>query len=67
MQQKPPFRRLIRFVDSAGGVQYGDLAPEIKTDKIEGSTVDIVSGSINDGFVNTGQQTTVEKVRDVHS
>jgi hypothetical protein len=56
------FERLIRFVDKAGKTQYGNLGKVMPVREIEGCEVEIVDGSINTAFQNTGKTTRVIKV-----
>jgi transcription initiation factor TFIIH subunit 2 len=56
------FERLIRFVDEKGETRYGNLEKETPTKEIEGSVVEIIDGSIENGFSKTSQKATVKKV-----
>lgn len=57
------FERLIRFVNDAGEIVYGNLEKETPTKEIEGSVVEVIDGSIEKGFSKTSQKATVKKVR----
>ncbi len=56
------FERLIRFEDGKGDIVYGNLENETPTKEIEGSVVEIIDGSLEEGFSKTGQKATVKKV-----
>lgn len=56
------FKRLIRFLDHEGQVNYGDLPSETSTDNIEGSVVSVLAGDLNCGFYRTSESKTISKV-----
>jgi hypothetical protein len=57
------FNYLLRFVDSAGQTRYGNLAAYKPTSEIVGSEVNVLSGSIEEGFSAAGETATVASVR----
>ena len=56
------FERLIRFIDENGTERYGNSPQPVDTDSIVGTSVDVLTGSIVDGFKETGEQNKVRKV-----
>lgn len=56
------FERLIRFEAEDGAVVYGNLEKETPTREIEGSTVEVLEGSVKSGFKKTGDQRKVGKL-----
>lgn len=57
------FDALIRFVDSNGQTQHGNIAPYSPQSQIVGSEVEVLSGNIADGFTKTGKSAIVKSVR----
>lgn len=57
------FERLIRFVDQDDQKIYGYLETSLPADQIVGLEVQVISGSLEAGFVRTDQRATVKKVR----
>lgn len=60
------FNYLVRFVDSNGQTRYGNLSSYKPTSEIVGSEVEVLSGSIEDGFTKTGETATIKSVRSPH-
>ena len=56
------FNYLVRFVDTNGQTRYGDLVSYKPTSEIEGSEVDVLSGSIETGFEKTGEKATIKNL-----
>ena len=56
------FERLIRFEADDGKTYYGNLTKETPTKEIQGSKVDTLEGSFENGFKKTGSQANVSKV-----
>lgn len=56
------FQRLIRFVGEDGILAYGNLPEDVDLLSIEGLEVEVISGSVDDGFQNTSQKARVKKV-----
>ena len=54
--------RFIRFVGKNGVTSYGELPSSAIDGKLEGSTVDVLSGDPFAGLSKTGEQTTIKKV-----
>ncbi|KFY82532.1 hypothetical protein V500_10480 [Pseudogymnoascus sp. VKM F-4518 (FW-2643)] len=54
------FNYLVRFIDSNGQTRYGNLYSYKPTSEIVGSEVDVLSGSIEDGFTKTSEAATVK-------
>jgi hypothetical protein len=52
--------RFVRFVDNSGATVYGEL-PSSATGKLEGNSVEVLSGSPFDGFAKTGKQAAIKK------
>ena len=57
------FDRLIRFEADDGKTYFGDLGKEeVPSKSIEGRKVQLVEGSVENGFKKTGGEATVSKV-----
>ncbi|KAL5349985.1 hypothetical protein ACLOAV_005021 [Pseudogymnoascus australis] len=55
-----PFNYLVRFISSKGQTRYGNLSSYKPTSEIVGSEVNVLSGSIEDGFTKTSEAATVK-------
>ncbi|KXH37428.1 hypothetical protein CSIM01_06196 [Colletotrichum simmondsii] len=55
------FERLIRFVDDEGRTSYGDLDKVLAAKEIVGIQVNVVVGSLQNGFTKTNERRTVKK------
>ena len=58
------FDRLIRFVSEDDKVFYGNLDQVLHSRDIIGRKVEVLAGSLNDGFTKTTSRAKVKKVRD---
>ncbi|KAF2158386.1 hypothetical protein M409DRAFT_71669 [Zasmidium cellare ATCC 36951] len=56
------FERLIRFEDNNTQEQWGNLSEEPKGSSLKGASVELLSGSLQQGFTKTGKQGTVAKL-----
>ncbi|KAG7040304.1 hypothetical protein JMJ77_0009915 [Colletotrichum scovillei] len=56
------FERLIRFVDDEGRTSYGNLDKVLTAKEIIGIQVNVVIGSLQDGFTKTNERRTVKKL-----
>ena len=56
------FERLIRFVDENDNTIYGNLKEALPSQKILGLDVQVLSGSLEDGFLETNKTAKVKKV-----
>lgn len=61
-----PFNYLVRFISSKGQTRYGNLSSYKPTSEIVGSEVNVLNGSIEDGFTKTSEAATVKTVRSFH-
>lgn len=57
-----PFSRLIRFVDDAGEVNFGDLGSSSNVLPEPGLEVDVLSGDIEKGFEKNGEKKKIKSV-----
>ncbi|KAH8692356.1 hypothetical protein BGW36DRAFT_431573 [Talaromyces proteolyticus] len=62
MSKEHNFQRLIRFIDHNGQESHGDLPLGIATDMIEGSTVTLLTGNLEFGFLRTSETGVVTKL-----
>lgn len=53
----------VRFEDERGTTVYGDLPASEVSGKLEGKTVEVLSGEPFTGFTKTGNKATIKKVR----
>jgi transcription initiation factor TFIIH subunit 2 len=60
------FNYLVRFINSNGQTRYGNLSSYKPTSEIVGSEVEVLSGSIENGFTKTSEAATVKTVRSPH-
>ena len=60
-------QRFIRFIDESGAIQYGELLSSATTSKLQGTSVEVLSGNPFNGFSKTGKQSTIKKVWDLSS
>lgn len=56
------FHRLIRFVGEDGILAYGNLPEDVDLLSIKGLEVEVISGSVHDGFQKTSQKARVKEV-----
>lgn len=56
------FDRLIRYIDDQGRTLYGNLDEALPYHEIIGREVQVVSGSLEDGFTKSSQKARVSKV-----
>ena len=56
------FKRLVRFEDAEGVVNYGDVGDNTGANGWEGADVEILEGDIDAGFKRTGRPARIKKV-----
>lgn len=66
MTSNMSFDRLIRFVNEDGKKVYGNLESPLPADQIVGLEVQLVTGSLEDGFQKTDRRATVKRVTKIH-
>jgi hypothetical protein len=59
-QQIMAFKKLVRFLDSDGSVNFGDAGDR---QVVVGAEVEVLSGDIDAGFQKNGQTKRIQKVR----
>lgn len=57
-----PFSRLIRFVDTDGATNFGDLGNDLKVQAETGVEVEVLTGSISKGFEKNGERKKIKQV-----
>lgn len=55
------FERLIRFVDDGGYILFGNLEKALPSEQVIGQKVQVVAGSLEDGFNKIDQTAVVKK------
>lgn len=56
------FKRLVKFEDEDGAIQWGDLAQELGQQSLVGAKADVLTGSIEEGFVKSNVSKKIAKV-----
>lgn len=57
-----PFSRLIRFKDAEGATHFGDLGNDSKVLAVTGVEVEVLTGSIREGFEKSGERKKIKQV-----